>query len=250
MTVAEDSGSALDSIAEIEVVRAHVHEVGDLARFASVLTDGERERARAYRVSEPRDAFTLARGLLRIELSKRLGIGPSDIHFDLRDSGKPDLKPGAPDRPDWRFSVSHTGPHVAIALCLGTDVGVDIERLDRTVTVLDIARRYFTPAELKSLEAFPANLQNRAFLAGWTRKEAIVKARGHTMAESLATLTVSLDPEEQSPRYEDAPDVPTRPDCRLAAFEVANENLVGAVAIRSRAKPTLRFRVLSDAGFD
>ena len=233
---------------EIDVVVAHLAEWPDLDPFAAVLADEERDRARRFKVREARDVFTLARGLLRFELSKRVGVKPNEIHFDLRSSGKPDLRRGMQGTPDWRFNVSHTGPHVVIAFALGVDVGIDIERLNRSVAPLEIARRYFTPTELESLEALPEDARERAFFAGWTRKEAIVKARGGTMAESLATLTVSLDPSAARPDYEDLAPAPQNSPCRLAAFELRDHDLFGAVALQSDRTPELRFRVPSRPG--
>lgn len=235
---------------EVDVVRAHLGDFSDLSPFRAVLSEGERSRADGYKVQEPRDVFTLARGLLRIELSKRLDVPTGDIQFDVRPSGKPDVRPGHSGRPDWRFSVSHTGPHAAVAFALGKDVGIDIERLDRFVDPLDIAKRYFTAEELQSLEKLPPEARIRAFMAGWTRKEAIVKARGHTMAESLTTLTVDLDPEAIHPRSDDAPSAPARAVCRLTTFEFPALRLVGAVALQSDRAPRLSFEVQSGTKLD
>lgn len=235
---------------EVDVVRADLGAFRDLSPLAAVLSDDERRRAEGYKMPESRNVFILARGLLRLELARRMDVAPDAIHFAVRPSGKPDVSPGAPSRPDWRFSVSHTGPHIATAFARGVDVGIDIERLDRDVEPLHIARRYFTPWELFSLEATPAETRTRAFFAGWTRKEAMVKARGHTMAESLATLSVDVDPAEANPEYEDAESVGPRPQCRLAAFELRDHNLMGAVALRSDLTPRLRFDILSGSRFD
>lgn len=229
---------------EVEVIRAHVADVPDLQPYRAVLSDDERRRADAYRIAEARATFTLARGLLRIELARRLECPPTDLAFDLRPSGKPDLRRADPARPDWRFSVSHTGPHIALAFARATDVGVDIERLDRTVTPLAIARRYFTAVEFRELEALGAEERPRAFFAGWTRKEAVVKARGGTMAESLTTLSVGLDPEALHPDFTDAKEAPPRPSARLTTFEFPALNLMGAVAVCSDQPPRLRISVL------
>jgi phosphopantetheinyl transferase len=226
-----------------------------LSELSTTLDPDERTRAGAYRIPEAAQIFTLARGLLRAELSRRLGERPQDIHFDVRPSGKPDVGPshiatsnGA--RPDWRFSVSHTGPHVCLAFALGRDVGVDIERASRSVRPLEIAKRYFTAREFHALEAAPDALRNRTFFAGWTRKEAIVKARGLTMAESLTTLTVDLEPDRIHPGYKDAPDVSGRALCRLTTFENAELGLMGAVAVLGHLVPRLKIEVLSVAPFD
>ena len=235
---------------EVAVLRAQLGDIGDLSPYERVLTPEETARANGYKLSEPRRVFVLARGLLRLELGKRLRCDPGEIHLDLRPSGKPDIRRTDPDRPDWRFSVSHTGPHAAIAFCLGTDVGLDIERLDRTVEPLAIAKRYFTPVELAALKTWPDDQRPRAFFAGWTRKEAIVKARGSTMAESLTTLSVGLDPDELHPSHKDARGVPPRPACRLTTFEFGALKLIGAVALVSAQPPRLRFRVVNGAAFD
>ena len=235
---------------DVDVVRANLAHIHDLDRFAQVLSADERHRSEGYKIALSRDVFTLARGLLRLELARRMEVEPRSLHFEVRSSGKPDLRSGPPSRPDWRFSVAHSGPHVAIAFARHTDLGLDLERLGRRVEPLQIAKRYFTPRELEALEATAAGERPRAFFAGWTRKEAIVKARGHTMAESLATLTVDLDPAARHPGYEDADTVGPRPPCRLTTFEVAEEKLIGAVALLSDLTPRLRFRVVSGPAFD
>ena len=235
---------------DVDVVRARLDGVADLSRLHSVLSEDERARASGYKLKEPADVFILARGLLRLELARRVGMEARGLRFDVRPSGKPDVRRLDPSRPDWRFSVSHTGPHVAIALALGADVGIDIERLDRTVEPLHIAKRYFTAREFETLQSTKADARAKAFVAGWTRKEAIVKARGSTMAESLATLSVDLDPAALQPAYEDAPSAPGRAACRLASFMLEDQNLIGAVALCSSHGPRLRFRLVSGPRFD
>jgi len=235
---------------EVEVVRTHLRDFPDLSPFQAVLSEDERSRASGYKVEEPKRVFVLARGLLRLELAKRLGAEAGSLRFGVRASGKPDLRRDDPAQADWRFSVSHSGPHVAIAFARGADVGLDIERLDREVKPLDIAKRYFTPREVEALRATAEDERTRAFFAGWTRKEAVVKARGLTMSESLETLTVDLDPAAIHPAHEDAPDSPPRAACRLTAFLLPDANLIGAAALCGERSPGLRFRVLSGGRFD
>jgi 4'-phosphopantetheinyl transferase len=240
----------MSALVEVDVVRAHVPDFSDLTRFRDVLDHAELARAAAYKVDEPRDVFCLARGVLRLELAKRLGVDARDVEFAVRSSGKPDVRRRASALPDWRFSVSHTGPHVAIAFALGLDVGIDIEPSNRKVNPLEIAKRYFTPSEYRALEALSANERTRAFFAGWTRKEAVVKARGATMAESLTTLTVDIDPNATHPDATDDPATGSRALCRLTSFELIDLGLIGCVAVQSHLRPRLRFQVLSAKTFD
>lgn len=235
---------------DVEVVLARLEDFPDLSRFRAVLAEDERSRAAGYKIEGPGNTFVLARGLLRLELGRRLGVDARGIGFDVRESGKPDLRRPDASAPDWRFSVSHTGPHVAIAFASGIDVGIDIERLDREVRPLDIAQRYFTSREFSALQATAEDARATAFLAGWTRKEAVVKARGLTMAESLSTLTVDLDPHATHPGHEDAPEAPARPPCRLTAFLLPDWKLIGAAALCGDQPPRLRFTVVSGARFD
>lgn len=219
-----------------------------MERLVGDLSDYERRRADGYRVTEARDTFILSRLLLRRELAARLECPPREIAFDVRPSGKPDLRRAREVWPDWRFSVSHTGPHVALAFALGTDVGIDIERRDRVVESLQIAKRYFTPREHAALAAAPDDQRLRWFYAGWTRKEAIVKARGATMAESLATLSVELDPDHKEPAYQDAESVGARAACRVVSLEPANTGLILALAALGDRTPVPSLDIRSGTG--
>lgn len=213
---------------QVDVVLARAD--ASVEALVSDLSDDERRRADGYRVSEARETFVLARVLLRRELATRLGCLPREIAFDVRPSGKPDVRRANGARPDWRFSLSHTGPHIALAFALGADLGIDIERRDRAIDPLQIARRYFTPQEAATLEAAPDAERLRWFYAAWTRKEAIVKARGLTMAESLTTLSVELDPDHSEPAYQDAASVGVRAACRVVSLEPAGTDLILALA--------------------
>lgn len=233
---------------DIEVVSACLADFPDLTRFVALLSEDERARALRFKVEEPQRVFTLARGLLRLELGKRLGVDASQIRFDLRPSGKPDLRRSDAASPDWRFSVSHAGPHIALGFARGVDIGIDIERVNRKMSLIGIAERYFAPREIEILSRLPDEARTRSFFAGWTRKEAIVKAQGLTMAECLASLTVDLDPHSVLPGYEDA--AADHPACRLASFAFPDRELMGAMAVRAPLTPRLIFGTLSGARFD
>ena len=58
-----------------------------------------------------------------------------------------------------------------------------------------LVRRVFSPREGAELAALPAGRQRGAFLDGWTRKEAYLKATGLGITEGLQTIEVTLDPD-------------------------------------------------------
>lgn len=219
-----------------------------LASLADLLDESERARAANYRSDDARCVFTLARGLLRREAGARLGAPPGSVRFRLLPSGKPELEHSAPDARRLRFSVSHTGRFAALAFAWDVGVGLDIEGSSRAVQPLQIASRYFHEDEMRALTSLPAERRVLSFLAGWTRKEAIVKARGSTMAESLTSLAVDLNPEAVHPAAKD--DVPGRAACALTTLRFDSIPLIGAVAVTGEHPANVTLRVLSAPAFD
>jgi 4'-phosphopantetheinyl transferase len=57
-----------------------------------------------------------------------------------------------------------------------------------------IVEKHFSPSEVARFKSLPGELQREAFLNGWTRKEACMKARGEGLSMPLDTFEVSLAP--------------------------------------------------------
>src|ERR1700746_417432 len=88
------------------------------------------------------------------------------------------------------FNIAHSGGDAVIALADRAAVGVDIE-LHRPISdVESLARLVFSDVERRELEFAPDPVS--AFLNGWTRKEAYVKALGLGLTAPLGKITVSL----------------------------------------------------------
>ena len=73
-----------------------------------------------------------------------------------------------------------------IAVSLDGELGVDLERLRTISEAARIVESYFSSAEQAQFAALEEPLSASAFLRGWTRKEAILKAKGVGLA-GLAT---------------------------------------------------------------
>ncbi len=160
-----------------------------LAGLVTSLSEDERTRAARYLREVDRQRFIAARGQMRAILAAYLGTDPAKVRFLYNPQGKPSLAEGEP-----RFNLSHSQGLGLLAVAFGQEIGVDIERLDRTVDYAGIARRFFAPAEVNEFFALPSRDRPRAFCTGWTRKEAYIKARGKGMAFALDGFQVSLDP--------------------------------------------------------
>jgi 4'-phosphopantetheinyl transferase len=136
-----------------------------------------------------RAAYDLTRATLSLAAPH---VAPADWRFERDSRGKPFVA-GA-DAP--RFSLTHCRLAAACAVCLTCDVGVDAEPLDRRVVPLPLAlaRRFFTAKEADALaQIADEDDRRRAFLRLWTLKEAVAKATGSGLAQSLQGFSFSLN---------------------------------------------------------
>jgi 4'-phosphopantetheinyl transferase len=158
----------------------------DLAALPEWQCLSENERIRGLRFVRLRDRrrFVICRGSLRMILGRLLNIRPDRVVFRSGPGGKPEL--ASPEdhsgpRPP-RFNVTHSDDLALIAMSLDRELGVDLER-QRAIGEADrIVESYFTDAEKSQYVGLDRLAQGAAFLRGWTRKEAILKARGVGLA--------------------------------------------------------------------
>jgi 4'-phosphopantetheinyl transferase len=133
---------------------------------------------------------------LRDLLGRYLGAQPCDIRFEYNPFGKPGLDPAFGSR--LRFNLSHSGHLALIAFAAGAEIGIDLEEIRAQPDFTEIARQFFSAAEIEGLNRVPSSLQSRAFLGCWTKKEAFVKACGQGLTMSMRDFSVPLttDPGE------------------------------------------------------
>ena len=140
------------------------------------LSDAERKRAARFRDPVAQAAFVLGRSLARQALSLVAGAPPARIEITLAEHGKPEA-PGT----GWVFSISHSGPWVAVAFATNA-VGCDLElgrRMGQTGP-LELGKHICCAQEMAALEHLHAQpgAQRDLFLQIWRRKEAVLKAAG------------------------------------------------------------------------
>jgi 4'-phosphopantetheinyl transferase len=127
----------------------------------------------------PHDAAPQARrgrldALLRAVLAPYVGLAPEALAFGREARGRPFLRhAGAPD-----FNLSDTVGGTLVAVCGAGRIGVDLERSDRALPAVRIARRWFAPDEAVALAELPELGARLRFLHWWTAKEASCKATG------------------------------------------------------------------------
>ena len=158
----------------------------------NVLDADESTRARRFHFEHDRRHIAAARSILRVLLGEYVGVRANEIRFGYGERGKPFVQ--APST-RVRFNLSHSHGRAMFALALGRDVGIDLEagtRLKDDLTRL--ARRVFSAREQAELAAVPAGNRRAAFLDGWTRKEAYLKATGLGIVDGLQSIEVTLGP--------------------------------------------------------
>ena len=121
----------------------------DLARLT--LSPDERARCDQFVFERDRRDFAAAHALLRDVLSRYGWLSPAEWTFTAEAGGKPHLA----DPSELQFNIAHTRGLVACALSLSGPIGVDVKSIVYDRDVESIAERYFAPAELADLRAFP-----------------------------------------------------------------------------------------------
>ncbi len=156
----------------------------------ALLNDEERTRAARFHFPRDRRRFVAAHAALRLILGLYTGKSPKSVRFEVGRHGKPTLADGH----DLRFNLTHSGELAVVGLASDRDLGVDVEQLREMPDLQSIAARFFTPSEQVALLTFPPADRDRAFLDGWTRKEAVMKVLGLGVAQPPESIEVSLEP--------------------------------------------------------
>jgi 4'-phosphopantetheinyl transferase len=226
---------------EIRVVRVGLAAGGDdeppesLSEW-SILADEERVRALRFVRPLDRRRFAICRGSLRLILGRLLNSPAKSLSFRSGPGGKPELASGI-DRErcsTLRFNVTHSDELALIAVSLGRELGVDLERIRTISESARIVESYFTPAELAQFTALEPSRRDEAFLRGWTRKEAILKAKGVGLAGLATAFETMFGTSALSTRFTPASPLPRVGDWSLweaaacaqyvAALAVADAN--------------------------
>jgi 4'-phosphopantetheinyl transferase len=156
----------------------------------ATLTPDERSRSARFEFERDQQRFIVARGVLRDLLGRYVQTQPSQINFVYNPFGKPDLSPEFGNR--LTFNLSHSAGLALIAIASASNVGADVEYIRARSDYADIARHFFSAAEVDHLIALPSHLYAEAFFSCWTKKEAYLKACGEGLAIPLNSFSVPL----------------------------------------------------------
>ncbi|MDG2304331.1 MAG: 4'-phosphopantetheinyl transferase superfamily protein [Candidatus Binatia bacterium] len=210
-SVAEES--APEALGNREVLIWHVRpsevrapELVD--RYQRILSAEECERGNRFQFDRDRHSYLVTRVLVRTVLSHYTGVDPTAWGFEKNSYGRPSIA-YPPSARRLRFNLSHTTDLIACCVARQREIGVDVESLERTNVRIELADRFFSPAEAADLRSRPA--WRTRFFEYWTLKEAYIKARGMGLSLPIEKFTLDLR-EPRDIRIAFAPPLRDRPE--------------------------------------
>src|SRR5262245_40019904 len=145
-----------ESVGQLELSASEVHvwlavpaDICDselLRRYAELLSPEERERHGRFYFARHQHDFLVSHALVRTVLSRYHQTQPAEWTFRKNEYGRPEIARSEP-LGDIRFNLSHTDGLVAVAVVRACEVGIDVESTLRSGATVEIADRYFSPAE-------------------------------------------------------------------------------------------------------
>ncbi|WDL95263.1 4'-phosphopantetheinyl transferase family protein [Alicyclobacillus sp. ALC3] len=143
--------------------------------YYAVLSDTEKVRADRFHSLEDRRDYVLRRAVRRLILAEYVGCDPREVEFGTYQHGKPFL---LGSNGSIRFNVTYTKHVVLVGVTNGTELGIDVEFINREFDWLPVARKFFPEHQLKDLRSRTGDAARTLFFSLWTQTEAILKARG------------------------------------------------------------------------
>ena len=172
-------------------------DMSTFANFACLLSSDERKRADRFHFELHRSRFIAGRGLLRLILGRYCDVQPAELRFDYAPSGKPALRWGegtGSSGDALHFNLAHSEGIAVLAITRVGPVGVDVEQVREFPEISECVRRFFSAREAAEFSTLPCEQQSAALFTLWTRKEALLKAIGEGIGQSLDRVEVTFLP--------------------------------------------------------
>ncbi|SRR5216684_1651923 len=173
--------------------------------YRDILSAEERVQEPRFYFARDRRRYLVTRALVRTVLSGYVSIPPADWNFSSNAYGRPEIANAEGRAAGLSFNLSHTRSLIVLGVTRSRALGVDVENFRAREVSLDIAGRYFAPAEVEELSVVPPHEQQYRFFEYWTFKESYIKARGMGLSLPLDKFSfhyphdrgvaVTIDPE-------------------------------------------------------
>ena len=174
----------------VEVYAVNIHQPinnGQKLQMLSYISESQRHRYERFYFEDDKKRFLYGNVLSRYFVGKKLNQAGETIEFDSNPFGKPYVK----GFPFIHFNISHSGEWVVFAIG-NSEVGVDIEQIKPTD--MQVARRFFTQNEYKTITATREEERLKAFYLIWTMKESYIKYLGKGLSIQLDSFEAVKTP--------------------------------------------------------
>ena len=158
--------------------RDEISDPGLLESYRLLMSEAERARELRFQFDQDRTEYRIARALVRNVLSRYAPVEPGAWQFGANQYGKPEVLNDEVAGIGLQFNLAHSHGLIVLAVSKRRAIGVDVENVGRRRISLDIADRYFAPAEVAELASVAADRRRDSFFRYWTLKESYIKARG------------------------------------------------------------------------
>jgi 4'-phosphopantetheinyl transferase len=165
---------------EIHLWLAFYDEITDerlLSDYRSLLNSAEKEQQARFYFAKDRLRYLITRALVRTVMSRYVPIDPRDWVFSTNAYGCPEIANAQGREAFLSFNISHTESLIVLGVTTHRALGVDVENFRAREVSIEIADRYFAPAEVAALNNVPPQQQQYRFFEYWTFKESYIKAR-------------------------------------------------------------------------
>ena len=165
---------------EIHLWLAFYDEITDerlLSDYRSLLNSAEKEQQVRFYFAKDRLRYLITRALVRTVMSRYVPIDPRDWVFSTNAYGCPEIANAQGREAFLSFNISHTESLIVLGVTTRRALGVDVENFRAREVSIEIADRYFAPAEVAALNNVPPQQQQYRFFEYWTFKESYIKAR-------------------------------------------------------------------------
>lgn len=166
-----------------KILYSNINQIEDheISLYASTLPEVIKDEIFRYKFIPDIKARLLARLMLHKSIQDTGGL------FNLQD-----VKRTANKKPyieGWlKFNISHSG-EIVLLICSDSDIGIDIER--KKAINSELFTEVFHPNELELLEM--AKNRDDCFYHLWVKKEALLKATGVGLNDSLNKIDISRE---------------------------------------------------------
>jgi len=162
-----------------------------LKRFVQWLSPDERAQHGRFHFDKHRHTYLISHALVRGALSRMTEVEPAQFSFTTNAYGKPFIATPTQHQ-SLHFNLSHTEGLAAVAISRQTELGVDVENIQRQDMTQEIAEQFFASEECQAVAQASEAERTIKMLEFWTLKESYIKAVGSGLSIALDSFAFKL----------------------------------------------------------